>query len=536
MKPANLLQIMTLALVAFPTMGLSATPQSKLDIVKTETFVNQNCAPTDSCGLQAFDIEISVSRTTDAFGVISQGSNMVSSYQTQTLSQLEDYAIVQFIRGCSYGSQMAEGKVEKFLNVRRDFFGLQNDYTFLHPNWVIDSVDLDPVYASTPTGRHASYMNVKPRIPAISSDYWRKDFYWIQDPASPRLYVFDSPTPASIDPNTDRLNRVATNVSMGFKTCIFRSKDVPPRVSPTWDGDGKALHCFEWTNSHAVDLASEKINSSGGLDPICLRERAENEEKQQDLNISQDINKPLSPDFSIKGSRPNFFWQPQISVTRMDEVSIDARGAISEKIFRPLKSVSYRPVYNNTRGLVKKISLNFVVEEGTAWDKPGMMAEQLRKVSEVFSQCGVEIQAANVYRAQFRPEAQKMLRAGSLNSGPPPSVEMMKYISMERPIGILFGDENRETILATTRSMVDKLPSWAPQVDTVWLNQRAVKHFGEQAWKQNYTALAHELAHVLGNLDHTYTKDSNLMSSTFDQGIGKSGDLTPGQCEAIRAF
>jgi hypothetical protein len=320
---------------------------------------------------------------------------------------------------------------------------------------------------------------------------------------------------------------------------VFKSQDVPARVDPNWNGDGKALHCFDWTSSNVFDFATGQLKTTEQIDPYCLAPRDSPEEKENDAVISQNVQKALPPDFQLEGHLTLPAWQPQLSVDSMQTIALpaaDVKAAVSGSLFEPIKGFEYRPLFHQIQGLVKKVNLNFLVEAGTKWDGDAVMAEQLRRVTEIFSQCGVEMEFARVYTAKFKPQAQKMLRVPTNPYAAPPNAALLRYVHLPRPLGFLYGSENTQGIYAVNKASADLLPQRASMLNTVWLSEVAVQHLGPIAWNQGYVALAHELAHVLGNFDHTYFRDPNLMSSAFVGTIAKSGDLTPGQCEAIRTF
>jgi hypothetical protein len=152
---------------------------------RTFSFSNDACLATNSCGLKSFDIELTAYSEVAA-GSITKGTYMTASYETQDVEHLRDYVIVQFIQGCGYGSSYQKKTLTKYRNVRRDYFGLNSDYIFHHPTWSVDSFDLDPSYASDVIGRHADYFNVRPTLPFDETQFWRKDYFQLQNPTASR--------------------------------------------------------------------------------------------------------------------------------------------------------------------------------------------------------------------------------------------------------------------------------------------------------------------------------------------------------------
>jgi hypothetical protein len=52
------------------------------------------------------------------------------------------------------------------------------------------------------------------------------------------------------------------NVSLAFKTCIYRSRDVPAETQRTSVNFAQPLHCFPWDNIYTYDFAAAKFQST----------------------------------------------------------------------------------------------------------------------------------------------------------------------------------------------------------------------------------------------------------------------------------
>ncbi len=226
-----------------------------------QLFSNTACTLTDSCDLKSFRLYVEDATITSLSFGTNYATSAFMSYQTAAPEQLENYAVVQFIRGCQFDSEDS-GKIS--LSYSREFFGQMVNYK--HPTWVIDSVDLDPMYNSDVrpnTNRHGLYRwNTIPGSFAKESE----KFYLEQTPALPLLYVKYRPGSAFYDHGF----KEAKNLSLQFKICIFKTTDIPLVSTPeglTWD---KAIHCFDWYSSFIYNHQLQKFESPKTVSPICL--------------------------------------------------------------------------------------------------------------------------------------------------------------------------------------------------------------------------------------------------------------------------
>ncbi len=191
---------------------------------------------------------------------------MKAIYQTESIEELEDYVVVQYIKGCIFSSSKKKNQVEKYLNVNRDFFGRK--MKFRHPHWVIDSIDKDPVYATSANYlRHDLY---RWRPGPNSTDEKEFEYYYRQKPEFPQLYVTDAPTAASYSAYPETDTEYAKNVALEFSTCLIRTEDVPYSVA---ENDislkEKAIKCFDWNIMHVFDFAQKKFIAPKTMPKIC---------------------------------------------------------------------------------------------------------------------------------------------------------------------------------------------------------------------------------------------------------------------------
>ena len=203
-----------------------------------QVFDNTNCAATNTCDLiqvryLAEDYEIF------AGGGMHYGTRLFAHYVTDTVDALENYAFVQFIKGCQYSSHDTK---EVLASISRNHFS--KNIIFNHKDWVVDSTDTDPIYFSTPNSRHFNYKrNIKPG----STDKETMRYYGLEKPNYPELYITDRPGTAFY------MNNGAKNISLNFKICLYRTSDVPRETVPENIDFSEPITCFYWDSSWVYD-------------------------------------------------------------------------------------------------------------------------------------------------------------------------------------------------------------------------------------------------------------------------------------------
>lgn len=208
-------------------------------------FLNPDCRSTDTCDLKRFSL------TTSAYEVWfaddphypSYVNGAVMEYETDSVAALEKYAVVQFKKGCVfYSEKNRKGKIIRTVNNRVPSFG--EDIPFCFKDWVIDSQDTDPAYNSDPEyGRHYFLRWNKPG----SYDDRTQKYYGAVKPRLPVLYMTDYPGGAFMTASGAR------NVALEFKTCIYRSRDVPEETHRADIHFAVPINCFEWQNVYVYD-------------------------------------------------------------------------------------------------------------------------------------------------------------------------------------------------------------------------------------------------------------------------------------------
>lgn len=252
----NLILVILLAVVAHQSFGaVYKTVQSD------ETYTHKNCEQTDSCSLKSFRVRVEDAKVvSSSFGTnYTTGSFM--SYTTDTVEDIEMYGIVQFIKGCQFQSDH-DGSVN--FGISREFFG--DIKTFKHPKWVIDSVDEDAMYNSTilpDYSRHAMY-----RWNDIIGSFKKETEHYLyeQRPTRATVYVKDRPGSAFYDTDT----KDAKNISLQFKSCIFKTEDIEASTTPSGMDTSKAIKCFDWHSSYVFNHKTLKFNKQNKISKHCL--------------------------------------------------------------------------------------------------------------------------------------------------------------------------------------------------------------------------------------------------------------------------
>lgn len=196
------------------------------------------------------------------------------NYETAERNQLEDFVFVQFIRGCIFTQEIrADGSLSERRDHVRDHFGAV--VTFTHLEWTVDSVDSDPMYWNEEDplkSRHAR-MRYAPEGTSFLTDS-RVNFSRSTrafDPSvratmsSPSLWARDIPTAASFDPEFETV----TNTALEFRTCVYRSIDVPRVAEPGQTSFGEPLHCFEWKHVWVYRPEARSFSRSADINTVC---------------------------------------------------------------------------------------------------------------------------------------------------------------------------------------------------------------------------------------------------------------------------
>ena len=247
----------TFALLSASSFGQSVIRDKATDVV----FKNTNCAETDSCDLKELKVSSYNFHVIFPDKTVSHGTSAFLSYTTDDIDNLENYAIVQQIKGCQFTSlKNYDGEIIKTAGYSRELFGQIVQYK--HTDWTIDSIDVDPMYNnSIPELRHGSY-----RWNTVKNSYSKdtEKVYAKERPTSATLYVSDLPGTAFAD-NID-----AKNISLEFRTCIYKTKNVPLVLKPEDVNFSAPIACLPWKSSFIYNHDTKKFAAKNEIDPVCL--------------------------------------------------------------------------------------------------------------------------------------------------------------------------------------------------------------------------------------------------------------------------
>lgn len=249
------MRILVLALPLLFVSSFSFAKQINGKVV-TQTSINPDCEKTDSCSLKEFKVRQNeyVIKLAEG-GEPAYGTNVFMSYKTSDLASLTDYAIVQFIKGCRFKSvKNPDGTISRHMAVRTSF-GKKINYVYR--DWAVDSDDMDPMYQHGEVGtRHDFYRWMDGNTP-IS--------YVRRLPTVPELYVSDIPGTASMDKEIG----LADNISLEFKTCVYKTKDVPTNSTAENVNFAKPIQCLGWRSSYIYNHKKEIFESPATIDQFC---------------------------------------------------------------------------------------------------------------------------------------------------------------------------------------------------------------------------------------------------------------------------
>lgn len=229
---------------------------------EVKTWTNPDCA-NGSCEIKSIKLYLDKHLSRD-LGM----QKMVAEFTASSPELVGKYAFVQYIRGCIFDSN-AQGPIRY---ASRTYIG-QTGQRFLHPEWQIDNVTLDPIYFSTRNPgydpirgfeipRNANYMVVDPK----DGDEVR----WggkLSNIVDNRLFVFDQPSPGSLGNMNGKPK--ATNTSLEFKTCLYAISDIPKKVENPSVEYPNPVACLEWNSRFHYNFSTRRFAESSTIHPYC---------------------------------------------------------------------------------------------------------------------------------------------------------------------------------------------------------------------------------------------------------------------------
>src|SRR5918993_5795158 len=245
-----------------------------------QVFLNSACGSADTCDLKRFTLTTSVYEVwfSDDPNYPTYGNSVIMEYETDSVDALENYAIVQFKKGCVFhSSKNRRGKINRNVNDVVPSFG--ENIPFCFPQWVIDSQDTDPAYNSDPeVGRFYLLRWNKPG----SYDERTQKFYGTQKPRIPVVYMADHPSGAFVS------GIGVKNVALEFNTCIYKAIDVPEETRRDDINFATPLTCFGWQNVYLYEFDKGKFQTDiadlpSWAEPSALMEKRQEPPAPMDL-------------------------------------------------------------------------------------------------------------------------------------------------------------------------------------------------------------------------------------------------------------
>jgi hypothetical protein len=207
----------------------------------------------NTCDLKKVWITVAKYRV-EVEGDFHYGTALYAFYKTDSVEALEKYGFAQFIRGCIFESQKGpDGSVRKIRSIDKKQFDATVSFHF--PKWVIDSENKDPLYWSYPGKVRLHYY--------LWSDNGELAIYGRKKPSDPVLFVQDHPSSAFI------LEGSAHNVSNEFRTCIYKTADVPLETTESDMHFAKPIKCFTWNSIFVYNHDSGIFEEKNELDSFC---------------------------------------------------------------------------------------------------------------------------------------------------------------------------------------------------------------------------------------------------------------------------
>lgn len=253
--------IMIIALISIVTaMQLAVAKDGDMRIIKRAqySFGNADCQSSQTCDLSGVDY-LSEDYLIEVHDKNHYGTRFYARYRTESIDNLEKYVFVNFIKGCVYESIPNNKDPKMLVNYVKEQYG---DWEpFRYEQWTIDSLDTDPSYFSVPgLPRHFFYRWNS--VPGSFSQETEK-IYGLEKPDRPELYIIDHPGTAFFS------NNRAKNISLKFKTCLFRAEDVPHEVNASINNFAQPVNCYYWESSFVYNHEAEKYEYPIEISSAC---------------------------------------------------------------------------------------------------------------------------------------------------------------------------------------------------------------------------------------------------------------------------
>lgn len=179
-------------------------------------------------------------------------------------------------------------------------------------------------------------------------------------------------------------------------------------------------------------------------------------------------------------------------------------------------------VTSNRQDYTHSIDLSLVVFERAGWNSLQLVADHLQRVSDIYGQCKIKIDEIKMVfvdaGTNTLSEDQTELYARRVPSYlKRPTLFFATKVSEEHPAYAFSGH-----LGCSTRPTA---------CNTAWISSIVNTTYYKNLRKPTYNVVAHELAHILGDFDHTQT-DGNILAEYEKSGA----NITTEQCNKFKTF
>jgi hypothetical protein len=198
-----------------------------------------------------------------------------------------------------------------------------------------------------------------------------------------------------------------------------------------------------------------------------------------------------------------------------------------------VRQLTERDLYPSRRpDLPLSLDATVLFDRRTAWTQARAL-RQLRKTAAIFQACGVTLGSVTLVRLSL-PDGDRRVDAAKADpeTGVPPTVARLAAklpATAAYPAAFLIGRVAGTASLAVSYRPGRVGQQSAPYLNTAWIAYQS--HWLPRRDDQ-YSPLAHELAHLLCRCGHTKTAQSHLLHSARNF---LSSAVLPDDCERIRS-
>lgn len=265
-----MLLLCMLAALHMESSGATRTvPQATLIDEERRYVPITDCAVRELCTLRGVGFRIAryeLPETKSESVEIEYGTVIYAWYDTTDIPALQDYVFVQFLRGCYIQTNTYRGETTRhFLPL------LHHDVTgpYCFPEWVIDRDHEDPAYSSEPLMSRHFFAQWFDGDPEVFPTPEKTKYYGMEMPTIPRLGMLDRPYGAFVRKwGNGRI--LANSAHLEFRTCLYRTTDVPLNFDEQKDRLPPPIVCHEWNSIYGYDPSTQSITRGTAIGPICI--------------------------------------------------------------------------------------------------------------------------------------------------------------------------------------------------------------------------------------------------------------------------